>query len=129
VAPDDPLASPVGLFSMMNDHGTVGFNYKGLVWDGSGKAAVGVDHFGRTLFSSWMMHRFEAFLNFKVAGVRVREGSTEYPSFYMYRIFTKTPLDLDRWADKLSTLRRRYWLIQRCNGSICSSHATSTVCF
>jgi hypothetical protein len=70
-APDNLMASPVGKYSMVWDHGAGYFNYKGLVWDGSGTAAVGVDHFSRQFFSTFMLHRLEAFLNFKVAGVRV----------------------------------------------------------
>jgi hypothetical protein len=78
-APDDPLASPVGNYSIIRDYGASYFNYKGLVWDGSGTAAVGVNHFSRDLFSTFMLHRLEAFLNFKVAGVRVG-GTTVNPA-------------------------------------------------
>ena len=46
----------------MWDHGASYFNYKGLVWDGGGTAAVGVDHFSQDLFSTFMLHRLEAFL-------------------------------------------------------------------
>ena len=70
-APDDILASPPGNYSMLWDQGCAYFNFKGLVWDGSGLAAAGVDHFGHGFYATFMLHRLESFVNFKVAGIRV----------------------------------------------------------
>lgn len=46
-------------------------SYVGIVWDGRGKAAVGFDHAARRRFETEILHRFEAFVNFKEFGVRV----------------------------------------------------------
>ena len=70
-APDDILASPPGNYSMVWDMGAAYFNFKGLVWDGNALAAVGVDHFGHGFYATFMLHRLESFVNFKVAGIRV----------------------------------------------------------
>ena len=70
-APDDILASPPGNYSMLWDQGCAYFNFKGLVWDGSGLAAAGVDHFGHGFYATFMLHRLESYRNFKVAGIRV----------------------------------------------------------
>ena len=70
-APKDILAAPPADYSILWDTGSAYFNFKGLTWDGAGTAAVGVDHFGHGFYATFMLHRFEEFSNFTVAGIRV----------------------------------------------------------
>jgi hypothetical protein len=46
-------------------------SYIGLVWDGAGKAAVGIDHDSKTLYETRVMHEYMEFRGFTVAGIRV----------------------------------------------------------
>lgn len=46
-------------------------SYLGLVWDGAGTAAVGIDHASKTLYETRVMHEFMEFRNFQDAGIRV----------------------------------------------------------
>ncbi len=45
--------------------------YVGVMWNGGGKAAVGIDHIPWFTFESEVTHQHEAFTGFKVAGIRV----------------------------------------------------------
>lgn len=51
--------------------GAVYQTYLGLVWDGAGRAAVGIDHDSKTVYESRVMHEFMEFRNFADAGIRV----------------------------------------------------------
>jgi hypothetical protein len=46
-------------------------SYLGLVWDGAGKAAVGIDHDSKTLYETRVLHEYMEFRNFGDAGIRV----------------------------------------------------------
>ncbi|MHB1241696.1 MAG: glycosyl hydrolase family 28-related protein [Gammaproteobacteria bacterium] len=46
-------------------------SYLGLVWDGAGKAAVGIDHDSKTLYETRVLHEYMEFRNFAEAGIRV----------------------------------------------------------
>ncbi len=50
--------------------GAANTRYVGIVWDGRGKAAVGIDHSARH-FETELRHQHEAFLNFTDAGIRI----------------------------------------------------------
>jgi hypothetical protein len=50
--------------------------YQGLVWDGRGRASVGIDHDSQNNYETRVRHKNEAFLNFKVAGIRVGGNQT-----------------------------------------------------
>ena len=45
--------------------------YVGIVWDGANKAAVAVDNQPRTFYEDCARHQDEAFINLRVAGIRV----------------------------------------------------------
>ena len=62
-----------GSDAMMLSRGTPRWRFSGLVWDGVGKAAVGVDHnsTGPThLYGTYVRYEDVAFRNFRVAGYR-----------------------------------------------------------
>jgi hypothetical protein len=46
-------------------------SYLGLVWDGAGRAAVGIDHDSKTLYETRVLHEYMEFRNFADAGIRV----------------------------------------------------------
>lgn len=46
-------------------------SYLGLVWDGAGIAAVGIDHASKTMYETRVMHEFLEFRNFLDAAIRV----------------------------------------------------------
>ncbi len=46
-------------------------SYLGVVWDGAGKAAVGIDHDSKTLYETRVLHEYMEFRNFRDAGIRV----------------------------------------------------------
>lgn len=45
--------------------------FLGLVWDGAGKAGVGIDHDSKTLYETRVIHKHMEFRNFRQAGIRV----------------------------------------------------------
>jgi len=45
--------------------------YVGIVWDGAGKASVGIDHQAKTSYEEAVLHKDESFLNFVDTGIRV----------------------------------------------------------
>ncbi len=45
--------------------------YVGIVWDGANKAAVAVDNQPRTVYEDCTRHQDEAFINLRLAGIRV----------------------------------------------------------
>jgi len=45
--------------------------FQGLVWDGDGKAGVGIDHDSKTLYETRVLHKHMEFRNFRLAGIRV----------------------------------------------------------
>lgn len=57
--------------SMFRSNGATRARYVGLIWDGANKAGVGIDHQSHTLYESRIRHQDEAFLNFRVAGIRI----------------------------------------------------------
>ena len=56
---------------MLWSNGAAYTRYVGLVWDGRGKAAIGVDHDGKNRFETEVRHQHEAFLGFTDAGIRI----------------------------------------------------------
>ena len=60
-----------------SDGATAGVLFEGLVWDGAGKAEVGVNHCSSTHYESHVTHRNEAFYNLK-AGI-VTSASEYFP--------------------------------------------------
>jgi hypothetical protein len=46
-------------------------SYVGMVWDGAGVAAVGIDHDSKSLYETRILHEHMDFRNFRVAGIRV----------------------------------------------------------
>jgi hypothetical protein len=53
--------------------GATNSRYLGIVWDGQGKASVGIDH-KSSHFETEVRHQHEAFLNFTEAGIRIGKG-------------------------------------------------------
>ncbi len=45
--------------------------YLGMVWDGAGRAAVGIDHDSKNLYETRVLHEYMEFRNFADAGIRV----------------------------------------------------------
>ena len=58
---------------------TSGVLFEGLVWDGAGKAEVGVNHCSSTHYESHVTHRNEAFYNLKAGIV------TSYSDYFPYK--------------------------------------------
>jgi hypothetical protein len=62
---------------MLWDQGASFFDFKGIVWNGANKAAIGYDHYEdkthRGEFVTGAVHRLCAYINFKVAGFRVHD--------------------------------------------------------
>ncbi len=56
---------------MFWSNGAARQSYIGLVWDGAGKAAVGIDHDSKTLYETRILHEYMEFRGFRVAGIRV----------------------------------------------------------
>ncbi|HEY3330692.1 MAG TPA: glycosyl hydrolase family 28-related protein [Capsulimonadaceae bacterium] len=51
--------------------------YIGLVWDGAGKADVGIEHASDSYYETRVRHRDEAFVNFRDAGILLgKQGKT-----------------------------------------------------
>ena len=46
-------------------------SYLGLVWDGAGRAAVGIDHASTTFYETRVLHEYMEFRNFADSGIRV----------------------------------------------------------
>ncbi len=54
---------------MLHSNGSVLSRYEGIIWDGAGKASVGVHHQAQGRFENKILHQHQAFLNFRSAGV------------------------------------------------------------
>ena len=72
---DGDGTSPPVMFH--SDGATAGVLFEGLVWDGAGKAEIGVNHCSSTHYESHVTHRNEAFFNLK-AGI-VTSASDYFP--------------------------------------------------
>ena len=57
--------------TMLWSNGASFARYIGLIWDGAGKAAIGIDHQPKELYEEAPRHENESFLNFVTAGIRV----------------------------------------------------------
>lgn len=57
--------------AMLLSNGASYARYIGLIWDGAGKAGVGIDHQPKELYEEAPRHENESFLNFVTAGIRV----------------------------------------------------------
>lgn len=60
--------------------GNTRFAIHGIVFDGNGKAGVGLDHDSHTQYESRYVHRHLAFQNFVVAGLRVGHNQVILPA-------------------------------------------------
>ena len=58
---------------------TAGVLFEGIVWDGAGKAEIGVNHCSSTAYESHVTHRNEAFINMKAGIV------TSYSQYFKYK--------------------------------------------
>lgn len=58
---------------MFWSRGSTNTRYVGFVWDGRGRAAMGIDH-KASHFETELRHQHEAFLNFTEAGIRIGKG-------------------------------------------------------
>lgn len=56
---------------MFWSNGAARQSYIGIVWDGAGKAGVGIDHDSKTLYETRVLHEHMEFRNFITAGIRV----------------------------------------------------------
>ena len=56
---------------MFHSNGVAYSRFVGLIWDGAGKAAVGIDHASKTYYETQVTHQDEAFFGFTAAGIRV----------------------------------------------------------
>lgn len=70
---------------MYHSNGASITRYVGLIWDGSGKAAVGIDHDSKTLYETQIRHLDEAFVNFTDAGIRIGHDQKIPTAEVMYR--------------------------------------------
>ncbi len=57
--------------NMFMSSGATRSRYIGIVWDGAGKAAVGINHCSKTYYETRIRHQDEAFVNFQEAGIQV----------------------------------------------------------
>lgn len=56
---------------MLWSNGAARQTYDGMIWDGNGKAGVGIDHDSKTLYETRVLHENMEFRNFRTAGIRV----------------------------------------------------------
>ncbi len=56
---------------MFWSNGAARQSYIGMVWDGAGKAGVGIDHDSKTFYETRVLHEHMEFRNFETAGIRV----------------------------------------------------------
>ena len=70
---------------MYHSNGASVTRYIGIIWDGSGKAAVGIDHDSKTLYETQIRHQDEAFVNFTEAGIRIGHDQKIPTAEVMYR--------------------------------------------
>ena len=70
---------------MYDSNGVSRSRYVGLIWDGAGKAAVGIDHHSQTYYETRVRHQDEAFLNFTQAGIRAGNDQTIPSAEIMFR--------------------------------------------
>jgi len=56
---------------MLWSKNTSRIHYIGQVWDGNGKAAVGIDHASTNTYQTWMRHQHQTFVDFSEAGIRI----------------------------------------------------------
>jgi hypothetical protein len=69
---------------MFWSNGAAYTRYVGLVWDGRGKAAIGVDHDGKNRFETEVRHQHEAFLGFTDAGIRIGREQKQASAEILY---------------------------------------------
>ncbi|HWE01756.1 MAG TPA: glycosyl hydrolase family 28-related protein [Tepidisphaeraceae bacterium] len=74
---DGDGGSPPVMFH--SDGVTAGVLFEGIVWDGAGKAEVGVNHCSGTHYESHVTHRNEAFINMKAGIV------SSYSQYFLYK--------------------------------------------
>ena len=60
---------PPVLSRMLWSNGATSAVYRGIVWDGNGKARIGFHHYARDRFECKVRHEYEAFVNFTETGV------------------------------------------------------------
>ena len=56
---------------MFWSNGAARQTYRGIVWDGAGKAGIGIDHDSKNLYETRVLHEDMEFRNFLEAGIRV----------------------------------------------------------
>ena len=56
---------------MFWSNGAARQTYKGIIWDGAGKAGTGIDHDSKNLYETRVLHEYMEFRNFLEAGIRV----------------------------------------------------------
>ena len=71
--------------TMYWSNGVTRSRYIGLTWDGANKAAVGVDQASKNYYESRIRHQDEAFLNFRIAGIRVGYNQVTPTAEMMFR--------------------------------------------
>ena len=71
--------------SMFRSNGVTRARYVGLTWDGAHTAGVGIDHQSHTYYESRVRHQDEAFLNFRVAGIRLGQNQVTPTAEVLYR--------------------------------------------
>ncbi|HZK83003.1 MAG TPA: glycosyl hydrolase family 28-related protein, partial [Humisphaera sp.] len=74
---DGDGTSPPVMFH--SDGATAGVLFEGIVWDGAGKAEIGVNHCSSTAYESHVTHRNEAFINMKAGIV------SSYSQYFKYK--------------------------------------------
>lgn len=62
---------PVRLSRMLWSNGATNASYTGIVWDGDHKAHIGFHHNARDRFETAIVHTYQAFVNFREAGVKM----------------------------------------------------------
>lgn len=55
---------------MLHANGASRHRYINIIWDGKGKAGVGIDHDSKTYYETRVRHENEQFLDFTIAGIR-----------------------------------------------------------
>ena len=70
---------------MFLSNGAAYARYVGLIWDGANKADVGVDHQSHNYYETHIRHQDEAFLNFRISGIRIGQNQISPTAEVMYR--------------------------------------------
>ncbi|MFA6292968.1 MAG: glycosyl hydrolase family 28-related protein [Victivallales bacterium] len=73
---------------MLESNGAGRHRWIGIVWDGKSKAGVGVDHRSESVYETRVRHEHEAFLGFKISGIRVGfEQKTASAEMLFFNLF------------------------------------------